>query len=210
MRMGMGAMRVSVAIAAVAAIVALAAVSGGAADTGAAQRLEGRWIADFEASDDVDAVVEKLIRARGGKPKPAPGKSSGDRGRYRGGPPEQALYDHLAYDDMFEIRVEGEDLLLVHDGEEGRIERRVAPSGGGRTVTASGAAERKDHSFWYPDGDAVVIETRARDSGRIRERYALDPQSGELRLALRLAPTEFPGVIEVVRVFDRAADAPAP
>jgi len=170
--------------------------------------LSGTWVANLDASEDVDAAVEKAIRARGGNPKPAPGMSRSAYGRYRGGPDNQAFYDHVAYDQRFTFTTDGALFRIVHQHPEGDLEREFGLSGGGRTVTASGARERKDYSFAYWDGDVLVVESRPRDSGRARERYRLIPETGQLEIELRLAPTEFFGVIEVLRVFDRAEPAP--
>lgn len=180
----------------------LAPAPAGAVDAAAAA-LAGEWIANHDESDDIDELIEEQVAYRGGNIEPSPGMGRGDRGRYRGGPPEQAFYDHVSYDDGLLIEPVDGEFRLVHRYPQGDLERRVGTTRG-RSVSASDAGARKDHSFYYWDGTTLVVESRPRDSGRARERYSIDPDSGRLRVELDLSPTTFSGRIQAVRYYDRA------
>ncbi len=169
----------------------------------AAAALAGEWIANLDESDDIDELIEDQVSLRGGNIEPSPGMSRSDRGRYRGGPPEQAFYDHVSYDDGMLIEPQGEEFRLVHRHPQGDLERRFGRIGG-RSVSASDARERKDYSFYYWDGNTLVVESRPRDSGRAKERYSIDPDSGRLKVELDLSPTTFSGRIQAIRYYDRA------
>src|SRR5690606_12127565 len=68
------------------------------ADTVAVQAaFNGQWVINEKLSDDTDKQVEIAIIAAGGR------AQRGGKGRYRGGPEEHALYDHISYDEVLEF-----------------------------------------------------------------------------------------------------------
>ncbi len=159
----------------------------------------GNWQINLKLSDDTDKRVEESIRAAGGRP-----DSGGKRGkgRYKGGPPEQALYDHISYDEtlMFEQN-EPAFRLIYADG----FERVFYSDNRKRVVSASGTAtfDKQDFSFASWDGDKLLVESRPRDGGWINETFEILTVSGQLRVTLELKPSSFGEPINIVRIYDR-------
>jgi len=164
--------------------------------------LGGYWVVNAELSDDTDRQVEKAIKAGGGR---IPNTGKRGKGRYRGGPSDQLLYDHISYDDVLHIRQnEPEFRFSYADG----FERLFYSDNRSRSVSASSlqSGERHEYSFAYWEGGAkLVVETRPLDGGTIMETYALDAD-GRLRVELHLKPLTFLAPIDIVRVYDRAKD----
>jgi hypothetical protein len=161
----------------------------------------GNWIINEKMSDDTDRRVEVSIRAAGGRP-----DSGGKRGkgRYRGGPAEHALYDHISYDEVLHFSHADPEFRLVY--EQG-FERVFYSDNRKRVVSASGmnTADKQDFSFASWDGDKLLVESRPRDGGWINETFEIIPASGQLRLTLRLKPSSFGVPIDIVRIYDRVA-----
>ena len=164
----------------------------------------GVWVINEELSDDTDKQVEKAIKAAGGKLGRTKKKG---KGRYKGGPPEQALYDHISYDDILQFQYNTPEFHLIYD--EG-FERIFHSDGRRRTVSASGTprAERKDFAFasWSGSG-TLYVESRPRDGGKTSEVYTLEKsETGEdlLRVELKLKPLMFGGPLHIVRVYQRS------
>ena len=159
----------------------------------------GSWIINGKLSDDTDHQVEVSIRESGGKP-----DSGGKRGkgRYKGGPPEQALYDHLSYDEILEFNYNEPEFRLVYaDG----FERVFYSDNRKRVVSASGmaASDKQDASFATWDGDRLLVESRPRDGGWINETYELIPETGQLRVTLEAKPSSFGDPINIIRIYER-------
>ena len=67
----------------------------------------GHWLVNEELSDDTDKQVERAIKKGGGKvPR---GKKT--KGRHRGGPPTQKLYDHLSYDEVLHFEFTDPEMM---------------------------------------------------------------------------------------------------
>jgi hypothetical protein len=175
------------------------------AGAGMAQDVPGRpsfigsWQINLKLSDDTDKRVEESIRAAGGRP-----DSGGKRGkgRYKGGPPEQALYDHISYDEtLVFVQNEPEFRLTYADG----FERVFYSDNRKRIVSASGTAafDKQDFSFASWDGNKLLVESRPRDGGWINETFELLLASGQLRVTLELKPSSFGEPIHIVRIYDR-------
>ena len=164
--------------------------------------LDGRWVVNYELSDDTDIQVEKAIKAAGGRIRDT-GKKG--RGRYKGGPPEQELYDHLSYDEVLVIRRDKPRFLFSYD--EG-FEREFFSDNRGRSVSASSlqSGERHDYAFAYWDNGKLVVEARPRDGGKTHETYHLDPATGQLNVELELRPLTFLQPVQIRRVYDRMQD----
>ena len=166
----------------------------------------GVWVINEELSDDTDKQVEKAIKASGGKVTRT--KKRG-KGRYKGGPPEQALYDHISYDDVLHFHYQSPEFRLSYD--EG-FERVFHSDGRRRSASASGIprSERKDYAFAsWSDSNKLFVESRPRDGGRTNEIYSLEKsESGEdlLRVELKLNPLLFSGPLNIVRVYQRRRD----
>lgn len=161
--------------------------------------LSGNWVLNEALSDDVDLKVEKAIKKAGGKIK----RGKKTKGRYRGGPPEQEIYDHVAYDELLRIEQDVQHFRFVYPDD---FVRQFSIGTGGRVVSASGSNTADDHdfSFAYWDGPVLVVESRPRDGGRITERYTLLPESGQLQAELHMEPLKFPAALDFLRLFDPA------
>ncbi len=176
----------------------------GASDANPA--FNGVWVINEELSDDTDKQVEKAIKAAGGKIGRTRKKG---KGRYKGGPPEQALYDHISYDEVLHFRYVAPEFHLVY--EEG-FERVFHSDGRQRTITARGTprGERRDFAFASWSGtDTLLVESRPRDGGRTSEVYRLQKSAtGEdiLHVELKLNPLMFAGPLHIVRVYQRGRD----
>lgn len=166
----------------------------------------GVWVINNELSDDTDRQVEKAIKEAGGKL--ARGGKKG-KGRYKGGPPEQAMYDHISYDEILHFQYTEPEFRLVYEDD---FERIFHSDGRQRSASASGKnrAERRDFAFASWSGPKrLLVESRPRDGGRTSEVYSLEKStSGEdlLRVELELNPLMFSGPLHIVRVYQRRQD----
>lgn len=165
--------------------------------------INGAWMLNIEDSDDPDKKIERAIRDMGGRPD-ADGKRG--RGRYKGGPKEQEIYDHLIYDETLSISQNGAEMKMLY--AEG-FERSFFTDGRGRTVSASGSngSDAQDFSFGAWVGNTLNVEAKPLDGGWTQESYTVDPVTKQLRVLLKLKPLLFPAVVETQLVYDRAAPA---
>lgn len=182
------------------------AASARSADLPAEPGITGSWVANYELSDDPDKAVERAIKKAGGKPDSG-GKRG--RGRYRGGPANQELYDRITYDDVLTIRRAAPEFRFTYADNYTRV---FHTDGRSRTVSATGTAsgDNLDFSFGSWGGDTLNVEARVRDGGWTKERYMLQTsETGgqQLRVELELAPLGFREPVVLVRIFDRKAGA---
>lgn len=166
----------------------------------------GEWIVDDSLSDNTDDRVEAAIKAGGGK---VARRFLRRRPEdfYRGGPPEQELYDHISYDDFLKIEVnDPAELRFYYDS--GFV--RIMHTDGRRR--SSGAASYysdglNDFSFanWEKEGGltTLIVEARPRDGGFTLESYALEDNGSHLRVIMRIEPDNFNAPIELTRVYRR-------
>jgi hypothetical protein len=167
------------------------------------QAFNGNWVVNEELSDDTDARVERSIREAGGRP---PRTDKKGKGRYRGGPEEHALYDHISYDETLEFHYEAPEFRLVYD--EG-FERVFHSDNRKRVISASGtvAGDNQDFSFATWNGNRLHVESRVRDGGWILERFELLPETSQLKVSLELKPSSFARPIIITRIYDRVTAA---
>lgn len=166
----------------------------------------GEWIIDDSLSDNTDDRVEAAIKAGGGKVARRFFRRR-PKDFYRGGPPEQELYDHISYDDFLRIEVsDPAELRFYYDN--GFV--RVMHTDGRRR--SSGAASYysdglNDFSFanWENDDGLtkLIVEARPRDGGFTLESYALENNGSLLRVIMRIEPDNFNAPIELTRVYQR-------
>ena len=130
-------------------------------------QFNGKWLINEELSDDTDAQVEKAIRAAGGR---LPRTAKKGKGRYKGGPPEQAVYDHISYDETLHFDYKAPEFRLVY--EEG-FERTFYSDNRKRVISASGtiSGDNQDYSFASWDNNRLLVESRPRDGGWIIENF---------------------------------------
>lgn len=159
----------------------------------------GIWVVDNNASDDTDKQVEKAIKQEGGR---LPRTKKKGRGRYRGGPANQAMYDHISYDEILQIKIETPKIEFIYPKDYRRVFYTDDRS---RTVSASGDSntDQKDYSFADWENGKLLVESRPRDGGWITEAYSLQDKGQRLRLVVRLKPSTFMVPIEIVRIFNR-------
>ncbi len=166
----------------------------------------GIWVINEELSDDTDKQVEKAIKASGGKIGRTKKKG---KGRYKGGPPDQALYDHISYDEILNFQYNSPEFHLVY--AEG-FERIFHSDNRRRSASASGTprGERKDFAFASWSGsNKLFVESRPRDGGRTSEVYTLvRAPTGEtlLQVELNLNPLMFGGPLYIKRFYNRKGE----
>jgi hypothetical protein len=156
----------------------------------------GHWIVNGKLSDDTDKQVERSIIAAGGR------ATRGGKGRYRGGPEEHALYDHISYDEVLEFSYTSPEFRLIYsDG----FERLFYSDNRRRTVSASGTSndDRQDFSFASWHDNKLLVESRVRDGGWILETYTLEADGKQLRVTMELQPSSFPVPINLTRIYGR-------
>ena len=164
----------------------------------------GKWIFEEELSDDTDKQVEKAIKNAGGRATRKKGK-----GRYKGGPEEQAIYDHISYDEILTISYKQPEFRLTYDEGFNRV---FHTDGRGRSVSASGKSigDNKDFSFasWVNE-NRFIVESRPRDGGSIAETYSLSADGNQMTVELHLEPRSFMYPIEIIRVYKKTENNPA-
>lgn len=165
-------------------------------------QLSGHWIVNHELSDDTDIQVEKAIKEAGGKIRNA-GKG---RGRHKGGPPEQELYDHISYDEVLKIQQNEPRFEFSYDEGFARV---FYSDNRGRSVSASSlqGGERHDYAFAYWEGNKLMVEARVRDGGKTIESYHIDPATDRLHVQLEVNPLSFLYPVEIVRIYERVLES---
>lgn len=165
-----------------------------------ASKIVGHWVVNEELSDDTDDQVEEAIEAGGGK---------GNRGFfnrkkdfYRGGPPEQELYDRASYDAVLTIEYTDPEFRFEYAD---RFLRVFHSDGRKRSTSATGFYEEggADFSLANWEGESLVVEARPRDGGFILETYTLSPDGNQLRVVMILQPNAFREPINLTRVYDK-------
>ncbi|MCX2981549.1 hypothetical protein EYC98_11820 [Halieaceae bacterium IMCC14734] len=157
---------------------------------------DGHWVINEELSDDSDRQVEKAIKAGGGKvPR---GKKT--KGRYRGGPVEQQLYDHLSYDEELYFSYQEPEFVLRYS--EG-YERVFYSDGRSQVVSTSRRSKPLDFSFAGWEAGVLYVESKPLDAGYILEIFTLINDASQLQVQLQLEPASFLAPIRITRVYDR-------
>ena len=171
-------------------------------DTENRQLLVGNWLINEELSDNSDDQVEEAIKEGGGKvPRRFFRKRPEDF--YRGGPPEQELYDRISYDDVLRIEYADPEFTFTYADDYQRI---FHTDGRRRSTTANSfyAEGGEDFSFANWEAAALVVEARPRDGGFTLETYTLEEGGNRLRVEMTIEPDSFRGAISLTRVYDRA------
>lgn len=163
----------------------------------------GTWVINEALSDDTDRQVEKAIKDAGGKPGRTKKKG---KGRYKGGPPEQALYDHISYDEILHFQYHEPEFRLAYEDGFERVFHSDDRSRSASAMRGPGG-ERRDFAFasWASE-HKLHVESRPRDGGRTREVYTLVRTSEgreQLHVDLTLRPLLFTGVLHIRRVYER-------
>ncbi len=165
------------------------------------QAFNGIWVLNVELSDDTDRQVEHAIKAAGGKITHARKRRTGKTGKYKykGGPKNHALYDHVSYDEAFTFYSEYPRVWL---GYLNNYTREFYADGRGRSASAADG-ELKDYSFASWHNNMLYVEARPRDGGFTQEVYSLINKGAQLKVMLTLKPLNFSAPIKIMRIFDR-------
>lgn len=161
----------------------------------------GTWVINDALSDNTDDAVETAIKKAGGKvARRFLRKRPEDF--YRGGPPEQELYDRISYDDVLTITINEPELRFEYADNFVRV---FHSDGRRRRSTANSFYEdgAEDFSFANWKEGALIVEARPRDGGFTLETYTLVDEGAQLRVAMQIEPDSFGAAVELVRVFDR-------
>ena len=168
-----------------------------------AEAFNGSWLINESLSDNTDDAVEAAIKEAGGKVKRRFLRKRPED-FYRGGPPEQELYDRISYDDVLFIAIAEPELRFEYADNFVRLFHN---DGRRRRTTANSFYEEgaEDFSFANWNGNALVVESRPRDGGFTLETYTLIEDGARLRIEMQIEPDSFGAAVELVRIFDRAS-----
>ena len=162
----------------------------------------GDWVINPDLSDNTDKQVEQALRAMGQKIDRCWFGCEEDR--YRGGPAEQELYDHLSYDKTLHITLEEPEYVFTYDDG---FRRSVYTDGRSQSVSLTGLEEVEDFSMAHWEGNQLLVEARPRDGGFANETYSLTDKGTRLRVEMYIHPGSFTEPVTLTRVYDRK---PAP
>ncbi len=162
------------------------------------QAFAGEWVINSELSDDTDKQVEQALRAMGQKIDRCWFGCEEDR--YRGGPVEQELYDHLSYDKTLQITLGEPEYVFTYDDG---FRRSVYTDGRSQSVSLTGLDEVEDFSMAHWEGSQLMVEARPRDGGFANETYSLINNGTQLRVVMYIEPGSFTEPVTLTRVYDR-------
>lgn len=160
--------------------------------------ISGSWIFNENLSDVTDKRVEVALKAGGEKVKRQWFKKTKDR--YKGGPVEQELYDHISYDHSLIIELSPPEFIFAYDDD---FVRPVYTDNRGRSISLNRLEEIEDFSFAHWTDGKLLVEARPRDGGFANETYTLINDGSQLKVELYIKPRSFQVPIEIVRVYDR-------
>ena len=165
--------------------------------------IEGNWVINEELSDDPDEAVEAAIIKAGGKVSRSWFKKK-EKGRYRGGPADQEVYDRLSYDTVLRITYDEPEFWFGYaDG----FQRVFHTDGRTQSVGASEHYSNgaQDFAFGQWEGETLYVEGRPREGGFTLETYKVQDNGKRLRVELELKPKNFGAAVKMVRIYDRQA-----
>jgi hypothetical protein len=186
------------------AVALLAAVSLQAQENPLAAQLVGNWVINDDLSDNTDEQVENAIKAGGGKVKRR-WFAKRDDDFYRGGPPEQELYDRISYDDEISISNRGVEFRFEYSDAYVRVfhsDGRRRQSSANDFYSEGGV----DFSLANFEGNTLVVEARPRDGGFTLETYSISSDGMQLTIEMLIHPQSFREPINLTRVFSRVVD----
>jgi hypothetical protein len=158
----------------------------------------GQWVINEELSDNTDKHVETALRAAGEKVRRKLFDFRKDR--YRGGPPEQELYDRISYDNELSINLDSDTYLFTYADD---FRRPVYTDNRSRSVSLANLDEEEDFSFAHWEDNKLLVEARPRDGGFADETYTLVNNGTQLQVELYIKPKNFQVPVEIRRIYDR-------
>lgn len=162
------------------------------------QALIGEWYFNASESDSTDRQVEKAMEASGMKVDRC--LFCRDKERYRGGPEEQEMYDHISYD--YDLGISMEDGHYRFEYNDG-FTRTLYTDNRQRSISLSNFGEVEDFSLAHWEGDHLAVEGHPRDGGFSNEIYRLINNNTQLKAELYLQPRIFQAPVEITRIYDR-------
>lgn len=169
-----------------------------AAQDSAVAALIGHWQFNQDDSDVTDRQVEKALKAMGQKVERR--LFDRRRDRYRGGPPEQELYDRISYDTTLAISTREDGYDFVYDDNWARP---VYTDNRARSVSLSNLGSVQDFSFGHWENSHFLVEGRPRDGGFVNENYSLSADGNQLTIEVYAQPGSFTEPVEITRVYNR-------
>lgn len=169
-----------------------------AQENAALPNLAGTWVFNESQSDDTDKKVEAALREAGEKITRRFWNQQEDY--YRGGPPEQELYDRMSYDRLLDIDMSG---TVYHFTYADEFERLIYTDNRSRTVSLNDLESLEDFSLGHWENGKLLVEAHPRDGGIAQETYTLINGGTQLQVEFHIQPRTFQEVIELTRVFDR-------
>jgi hypothetical protein len=163
----------------------------------------GEWVINEDLSDETDDQVAEALEGSGGRD--TRGLFNRKKDFYRGGPPEQELYDRLSYDMILRIEYSEPEFRFHYADDYTRV---FHTDGRRRRTTANDFYTEGgvDFSFGNWDGASLIVEARPRDGGFTLETYTLENGGNRLRVEMMLEPDSFSASIELIRVYDRSGN----
>ena len=158
----------------------------------------GHWRINEELSDNTDKQVERALKAAGERVKRD--WFSRRKDRYRGGPPEQELYDRFSYDPV--LTITQEDNAYVFEYADG-FRQSVFTDNRSRSVSLTALDSVEDFSLGHWENGKFLVEAHPRDGGFASAIYTLLNGGTRLQVEFLIRPDSFQQEIELKRVYDR-------
>lgn len=158
----------------------------------------GRWLINEQLSDNTDKQVERALKAAGERVKRD--WFSRRKDRYRGGPPEQELYDRFSYDPVLTITQDDSAYIFEYADS---FRRSVYTDNRSRSVSLASIESVEDFSLGHWEKGRFLVEAHPRDGGFASETYTLLNGGTRLQVDFLIRPDSFREEIELKRVYDR-------
>ncbi|MDT8398344.1 MAG: hypothetical protein RQ899_06995 [Pseudomonadales bacterium] len=160
--------------------------------------MAGAWVINDKLSDDTDHRVEVALKAAGQKVKRR--WFDNNKEYYRGGPPEQELYDRISYDKVLHIELKEPTYTFIYADD---FQRPVYTDNRSQAVNLNAIEDVEDFSFAHWEGEKLLVEARPRDGGFTQETYTLAAADDQLHVKLYIQPKGFQVAVEILRIYDR-------
>lgn len=161
--------------------------------------LNGHWLVNESLSDNTDKQVEKALKKAGEQVKSS--RFDSNKQRYRGGPPEQELYDRFSYDPVLTISAQASGYLFEYaDG----FKSVVYTDNRSHSVSLNDLAAQTDFLLGHWEAGKFQVEAHPRDGGTANITYSLLENGKRLKASFIIKPQSFSEPIELERVYDRS------
>ncbi len=163
----------------------------------------GTWVLNREKSDDPREVMSR------GRNRPAPPRPGAGGGRRRGGgtqapPPRPDAGDRLLQQRLMrpvmELSITRTDSTYIFASSGEKFMEHFVD---GRKIEAAITTDLQIEIKAEWKNNALEIETRVSGGGRLKERYEIDEDTGELRVEFDLNNSRMKQRFKLKRVYDR-------